>query len=378
MVLTAYIKPLLVCSKGRYQAFLENNVPILREKYWPTVWCFESRVQTILASVLRSSILADINYRREILKLQDGGEVALDWLEDVHNEASNEKRPVIIILPGLTGASQAEYVKGLVLAACHQGIRCVVFNNRGLGGVPLKTPRTYCACNYEDLAEVVDHVKKLNPDVPIGATGISMGGLILGNYLAAEEKSGASKKLDAAMGISVPWNVFKGSDSIEKPLLNLMLNRHLVGNLCKTIERGGKHLEVGPWDLDKVFKSQTIREFDSHFTAKQFGFRSVEEYYEAATLHNKLHHIKVPMLCLSAADDPFQPFEAIPVAEASDLENVALVITARGGHIGFMEGLRLFPLHHQYMCRLFSQYFKAMLVHGGASEISKSVADEST
>lgn len=368
---TAVKKPLIACSKGRFRNFLETNVPILSEKYWPTVWCFESRVQTILASVLRSSILPDINYRREILKLKDGGEVALDWMENANDEASNKKSPIVIILPGLTGASQAEYVKGLVQAACQEGIRCVVFNNRGLGGVPLKTPRTYCACDFEDLSEVVDHVKKLNSDVPIGATGVSMGGLILGNYLAGEEISKASKKIDAAMGISVPWNVFKGSDSIEKPLLNLMLNRHLVGNLCRTIERGGKYLEVGPWDLEKVLKSQTIREFDSHFTAKQFGFGSVDEYYEAATLHNKLHHIKVPMLCLSAADDPFQPYEAIPIAEASSLDNVALVVTARGGHIGFMEGLRLFPLHHQYMCRLFAQYFKAMLLQSGAAHVSE-------
>ncbi|XP_071441327.1 phospholipase ABHD3 [Hetaerina americana] len=366
---TAVKKPIIACSKGRFRNYLETNVPILREKYWPTVWCFESRIQTVLASVLRSSILPDINYRREILKLKDGGEVALDWME---NEEGNEKSPVVIILPGLTGASQAEYVKGLVRAACQEGLCCVVFNNRGLGGVPLKTPRTYCACDFEDLSEVVDHIKSICPDAPIGATGISMGGLILGNYLAGEKISQASKKLNAAMGISVPWNVFKGSESIEKPLLNLLLNRHLVGNLCRTIERGGKHLEVGPWDLDKVLKSQTIREFDSHFTAKQFGFDTVDDYYAAATLHNKLHHIQVPMLCLSAADDPFQPYEAIPMAEASCLENVALAVTARGGHIGFMEGLRLFPLHEQYMCRLFTQFFKAMLINGGASEVSGS------
>ena len=41
----------------------------------------------------------------------------------------------------------------------------------------------YCASNCEDLYEVAQHVKKQYPDVKIGATGISMGGLILGNYL---------------------------------------------------------------------------------------------------------------------------------------------------------------------------------------------------
>lgn len=111
--------------------------------------------------------------------MKDGGEVALDWLED--GCAANA--PVIIILPGLTGESQAEYIKCLVNQANFKGIKCCVFNNRGLGGITLKTPRLYCAANCEDLSEVVNHVHKKYPTVKKGATGISMGGLILGEKL---------------------------------------------------------------------------------------------------------------------------------------------------------------------------------------------------
>lgn len=56
-------------------------------------------------------------------------------------------------------------------------------------------------------------------------------------------------------------------------------------------------------------QSQTIREIDSHFTTKQFGYKSIDEYYRDATLDDKLHLIEVPTLCLSAADDPFQPLK---------------------------------------------------------------------
>lgn len=52
-----------------------------------------------------------------------------------------------------------------------------------------------------------------------------------------------------------------------------------------------------------------MREFDQNFTVKQFGYKDLEDYYSNATLHNKLHSIEVPILCLSAADDPFQPLE---------------------------------------------------------------------
>lgn len=112
------------------------------------------------------------------MQLKDGGEIALDWLKS----GCSENAPIVIILPGLTGGSQSEYIKCLVSAANQKGIICCVFNNRGLAGMDLKTPRLYCAANCEDLSEVVNHVYKNygHKCSSIGATGISMGGLILG------------------------------------------------------------------------------------------------------------------------------------------------------------------------------------------------------
>lgn len=349
-------RPILAVSHGPFKKYLRKNIPILEMKFWPTFWCFESRAQTVFASIIRSNMLPNIDYRREVLTLKDGGEVALDWLEtDCDSES-----PLIIILPGLTGESQAEYIKCLVTAANRTGIRTVVFNNRGLGGVELKTPRLYCASNTEDLCEVLAHVKKLNPHVRIGATGISMGGLILGNYLANYSDE-AKSILTAAKIISVPWDVNKGSDSIEQPYLNSMLGRHLAGSLCRTVRQYDiLRNEEFDWDMDVVLQSKTIKEFDSHFTSKHFGYKDVHSYYAQATLHNKLHKIKVPLLCLSAADDPFQPLDAIPIKAAEKSSHVAILITARGGHIGFLEGW--WPANKdQYMGRLFSQFFSAAL-----------------
>ena len=57
-------QPILACSNGKFKDFLLAHVPILQEKYWPTLWCFESRAQTVLASLLRSRLLPNIKYRR--------------------------------------------------------------------------------------------------------------------------------------------------------------------------------------------------------------------------------------------------------------------------------------------------------------------------
>ncbi|XP_054739716.1 phospholipase ABHD3-like [Anastrepha obliqua] len=348
-------RPILACADGPFKEFLQRNVPTLEMKFWPTFWCVESRAQTVFASILRSQIIPNINYRREILTLKDGGEVALDWLE----ENCGDDAPCIIILPGLTGESQAEYIKCLVIAANNVGMRVVVFNNRGLGGIELKTPRLYCASNCEDLSEVVRHVRKTIPThCKLGATGISMGGLILGNYLV--RKSEESRKcLSAAKIISVPWDVHKGTANIEKPILNNLLGRHLASSLCRTLDNC-KIYKDQDIDLDRIMSCKTIKEFDALFTSKQFGYAHVDDYYSDATLHNKLHYISVPLLCLSAADDPFQPLDAIPIKAAEECTHVAIVVTARGGHIGFLEGWWPSP-KEQYMGRLFSEFFTKAL-----------------
>jgi len=55
----------------------------------------------------------------------------------------SKKAPLVLVLPGLTGNSQAEYIKSLMRASRSQGFRCVVLNNRGLGGVDLKVSHVW-------------------------------------------------------------------------------------------------------------------------------------------------------------------------------------------------------------------------------------------
>jgi predicted alpha/beta-fold hydrolase len=68
-----------------------------------------------------------------------------------------------------------------------------------------------------------------------------------------------------------------------------------------------KHLKLIVYFLS--LQCKTVREFDSSYTAKQFGYKDVNDYYANASMHDKLHKIEVPMLCLNAKDDPVQPYE---------------------------------------------------------------------
>ena len=79
---------------------------------------------------------------------------------------------------GISGSSQSEYIKVLVNVATQEAkARCVVFNFRGRGGLGLKSPRTYCAANSDDLSEILDHLHHQYPGAPVVAVGISLGKL---------------------------------------------------------------------------------------------------------------------------------------------------------------------------------------------------------
>lgn len=361
--------PVLVCSNA-FRLFLQKHCPVVDEHFRPTPWCWGGRLQTLVRVFIKSS--PKVTYRNELIRTPDGGQISLDWVDNGTSNAYPEPtfRPTVLILPGLTGNSQQTYVLHAVSQAIRRGYRCVVFNNRGFGGEELLTPVTFCAANTSDLETVVHHVRQLLPQAPLLGTGISLGGMLLLNYLA---RMGSEAGLVAGLTMSVSWDTLQSCASLEQPINRLLFNRHLAANLCRSISKHRKMLEP-VIDMEHVLKARTIREFDERYTSVMFGYKSCMEYYQDASPVHKLPRTTVPILCLNAADDPFSPKHALPVALAQRLPNVALLVTAYGGHIGFLEGL--FPRGEGYMDRLFGQFIQAVFEHPGDLKGACSIKEE--
>ena len=98
----------LIAQQGSMIQELAERIESIRTGYRPTVWCHEGVINTTVYNVIQK--VAPHDYHREILETQDGGELALDWA----NIASNEQKMVVLVLPGLTGSSRANYSTHLV------------------------------------------------------------------------------------------------------------------------------------------------------------------------------------------------------------------------------------------------------------------------
>ena len=64
-----------------------------------------------------------------------------------------------------------------------------------------------------------------------------------------------------------------------------------------------------------------------------FGYSSCDDYYHAATLHNKIHALKVPVLVLSAEDDPFSPSHGQWIKESIN------------EHFSILKEICMYPVH---------------------------------
>ncbi|EFO96698.1 hypothetical protein CRE_17088 [Caenorhabditis remanei] len=298
----------------------QANLRVLEQKYHPSWWCPFGTTQTV-----------KIIFSREIVEFEDGGAAGIDWLIP---EGTDDTTPIVIFLPGITGSTHdSSYVLHPVMEARDKGWKCLVVNPRGLGGVKLRTTRTYNAALPHDFAFIAKMVHERYPEARKLGCGFSMGGMILWNYLAM---MGEDVHLDAGMIVSSPWDPMVASDSIECFIPQTIFNRFIAKSLVDIV-RPYRELFKDMVDFDAVLKCNTVRGFDKAFVTPMYGFESYEAYYKMATLATKVDKIKIPCVTLNSVDDYFSPVQCIPINDIAESENVLGIITNHGGHTAFME-----------------------------------------
>jgi predicted alpha/beta-fold hydrolase len=124
------------------------------------------------------------------------------------------------------------------------------------------------------------------------------------------------------------------ADALEKRE-NFLYERHFVKAL---LARYRRKCELFPerYSRDGFGPIRTVREFDDEITAPHFGFKDAEEYYRAAGAKKVIANVKVPLLLITAKDDPFVPFKSLLRAHVEANPCVRFVAPERGGHCGFI------------------------------------------
>ncbi|CDW56426.1 Abhydrolase 6 domain containing protein [Trichuris trichiura] len=343
--------PVLYVGEGRFKSVLFDHCPILTSVYRPPKWCYHGTMQTLVGNFGSTPPL--LAHERDMLPLEDGGQLALDWFPPLSSATSMSR--IAVIVPGYTGSTFENYVLRAVHLLLPIGCAVVVFNNRGLANAPLLTPKAYCFSRTADLEAALQRIEDRTPNAKRLIVGYSSGGALIVQYLARSKAENC--RVHAALSISTPFNAQVSVHNLEKFWYRCIFNRYLTMRMRSYLKR---HQDVfkSIVDVERIMRASSIREFDTLFTAPMNGYGCVLEYYEDASIERKLDTITVPVLCLNAADDCFAPLHTVPTGVAQGLPNVAIALTKAGGHMGFLRNR--YPKSQSFADELLRQYAVAM------------------
>ncbi|HTZ32266.1 MAG TPA: alpha/beta fold hydrolase [Methylomirabilota bacterium] len=247
----------------------------------------------------------------------------------------SEKRrdlPVIVIVHGLEGSCNSNYVRGIADKAWARGFHAVRMNQRNCGGTERLTPTLYNSGLSGDYLAVLNELAGEGFE-KIFFAGYSMGGNLV-TKMAGELEDAAPKELRGLAAVCPALDLSRCADALEERE-NYLYQRHFVKGLMERYRRKAA-MFPNRYTKNGFGPIRTVREFDDEITAPAFGFRDAEEYYESAGAKRVIRKLRVPMLLITAQDDPFVPYVSFLAANVAENPCVQFVAPEHGGHCGFI------------------------------------------
>lgn len=318
-------------ARGRGPSDAAATVPSAPPPFDPPAWPRGPHLQTLVARLLRPT--RSVRFRRERWETPDGDFLDLDFAGEAE---ADERSPVVLVLHGLEGCSDSGYVRQLCAELAARGMRAAALNFRSRGGEPNRLRRFYHSGETGDTAFVLGRLRERWPRVPIGAVGFSLGGNALVKLLG-ERGEAARELLDAAVAVSVPYDLAAGADALEEGL-GRMYTAYFLRSLRRSV-RSKQEARGHDYGLEELSDVRSLRAFDDAFTAPVHGFRDADDYYRRSSAARFLPEVRVPTLVIQARDDPFLPESALPLDAIRSNPWIVDAVSRRGGHVGFLEGV---------------------------------------
>ncbi len=240
--------------------------------------------------------------------------------------------PVLVILHGLEGSCDSNYARGIADKAWARGFHAVRMNQRNCGGTERLTPTLYNSGLSGDYLAVLTELIEEGFEKVFFA-GYSMGGNLV-TKMAGELGASAPKQLRGVAVVCPALDLSRCADALEQRQ-NYLYQWHFVRGLmrryetkCGLFPERYKRNGFGP--------VRTVREFDDAITAPCFGYKDAEEYYEGAGAKKVVGNVAVPLLLMTAQDDPFVPYVSFLAARVETNPCVRFVAPEHGGHCGFV------------------------------------------
>lgn len=295
------------------------------QQYRP-FWPFRNGTfNTVFTNVYRWRIPLPA-YQRYQVPTPDSDALALDV-------ASIRSPYALIMVHGLEGDSGSSYIRGMVRAAHQKGYDALCLNLRGCGGgLPLQ-PVTYHSGKTTDLAATIRFIQNRFSYEALGLVGFSLGGNLVLKY-AGEKGKELPSLIKAICTQAMPFDLARAVKEIDRPG-NWPFKKHFIYSLknrARKIKERWPQINVSRTAIKEV---NSLQGFDEVFTAPLNGFEDAMDYYLQSSSAQFLSGIDRPSCLITAIDDPFIPGDQIPYSTIADQQQLTLITTQYGGHLGY-------------------------------------------
>ncbi|KAK4103815.1 AB-hydrolase YheT [Parathielavia hyrcaniae] len=320
---------------------------------------FNGHLQTMWTAVKQHG--PPIYYRRRIFDADHTtytGTFAADFAVDPHQDVdeslpprtaffseeqfakigSDDSRPMLIVLHGLSGGSYEIYLRHAIAPLVMDGGDwevCVV-NARGCANSKVTSGVLFNARATWDVRQIVNWARRTFPNRPLFGLGFSLGANILTNYVGEE---GVNCPLKGAIAVGNPFDLEVSNKALQGSLLGKQVYSRVMGTNMKKLINLHKDavLEHTNLNLDQIQKVTFLHEFDREVQTVTWGYPTENAYYRDASSSDSVLAIRIPFLAISALDDPIAVFDAIPFEEFKQNPYTVLLTTSLGGHLSWFE-----------------------------------------
>ncbi|KAL4493049.1 hypothetical protein ABPG72_003134 [Tetrahymena utriculariae] len=334
----------LYYSDTKLNQFIKSKCNEIQKGYFlPTPYLGYGILQAVFGS--KSQFRHEkINYEKKYIDFGDYGELRYDVakLQDDSiipiEKREKNKNTCLVILLGITASSQEPYVENMTAEALKEGYTVVLYNDRLYNNYEDKGrifPREGYYSIEVDFEKTLSQIQKDFSGYNFYAVGHSFGANTLVKYLGSHKNDNPFK---GAVSVGNPFDI-KQAFATLRPTFDkyLVESRQAVLKMRQSLlQNPPPHINI---NLEKALKAVNTTEFDEHFSKHLYGHKTIFDYYEDLSCINQLKNVQIPLLCLNSKDDPCIHHSTIPFKISEINQNVMLLVTKCGGHVGWFEGI---------------------------------------
>lgn len=266
-----------------------------------------------------------------MLSLSNGCQIGI-----IHVPGRRASSPTLIAIHGMSGSTNSGYMQAFSHKAFREGWGAVLLNLYNLNR-DLPHPHPFhagCSSSVDEILRVACTQLSISNYFLVG---VSMGGNILLKLLGewgtqVPDSFRAAAVISPLVDLTVSWK------KLDHPS-NWIYRKYFISRLKQLAAKIPPQFQ-GLIDMGRLSQIDTIRAFDATVTAPLSGFADEMDYYRQASASPHLPSIQVPTLAIHSHSDPVLPAEPLIRPEATSNPYLVIHLTAEGGHVAFLEGVR--------------------------------------